>query len=819
LCISLYGVVFVRLNVMPYPFKKPSTPKVTKVYSEAELKVWYDRYRSYEDRLKEWRRLDRKVSNGILRKVHHIDGTIKCLSTKCDTVLTTANGMSYHLRMCSLESDTCLDRLTSLEQMSGIVEPVLAREDIDAQCAKRRCTLWKQMAILVKEMNFRKCQRCRNCKQLIFVFFCSTFTIYCRDLKSHGLNEDACEYEEFSDEDLNFYLDSTDSVSVLEEESDSDGFLENYYKSHPPKRIKRSSVDSFTSIGNRLMKDESNVLKRVGTSKEKVKQRRNIFSVNLQDMQFCESAFPTMQCRLEEWRNFSMTHPNLHSSFYKSSVFMRYDNIQQFRRLKRLESVNTWAGAIGFTGSRISACVWCPSKTDIQYILVSLYVGSFDGLYAGPHQSILQLWAFDPQAASGSLKLNCIWNLVHKYGMVRCLKWCPSGIYEDKNTVKSDRNLLPRLGCFAASTSCGTVVIYCVPHPECAPGIRTGGVFYRAENEADSSDRAVHPVLTLLTNSRRRVISLDWNVYDGHSRIAAGQENGMLSVWDLSQLDEKTRVLKPRFIIDAGDWPLLQTFWFTREYVLLLNSNKKVSMWNFQLREMVSHRVLSSVTADHILLHPYLPGLLFAKYNMYVVLRTNSTQLMMTIPFTRSDRTAYRRYSTHSDKVWSIAFSPHSVSIVSADNEGTIASSGVDTIEGDSEIDVQKTLLVTQVDLLGDNTDRPYIINDMEIKERLKKCALTFSTTRIKGTPTVKVNKCKAQMICGLSIDAIFWVDINYNENMKNWLCAGGESGFLHIISMDDTDSPNNELNIEGSSVEYTSEGTLIVLKNNLDMD
>ncbi|XP_003373691.1 conserved hypothetical protein [Trichinella spiralis] len=90
---------------MPYPFKKPSTPKVTKVYSEAELKVWYDRYRSYEDRLKEWRRLDRKVSNGILRKVHHIDGTIKCLSTKCDTVLTTANGMSYHLRMCSLESD------------------------------------------------------------------------------------------------------------------------------------------------------------------------------------------------------------------------------------------------------------------------------------------------------------------------------------------------------------------------------------------------------------------------------------------------------------------------------------------------------------------------------------------------------------------------------------------------------------------------------------------------------------------------------------------------------------------------------------------
>ncbi|KRX85272.1 General transcription factor 3C polypeptide 2, partial [Trichinella sp. T6] len=795
LCISLYGVVFVRLNVMPYPFKKPSTPKVTKVYSEAELKVWYDRYRSYEDRLKEWRRLDRKVSNGILRKVHHIDGTIKCLSTKCDTVLTTANGMSYHLRMCSLESDHF---------------EILCFEFNDFVMERRyRCPMCKE-EMYVKEANGHTCKGDE---------FSEMSKMSQLDLKSHGLNEDASEYEEFSDEDLNFFLDSTDSVSVLEEESDSDGFLANYYKSHPPKRIKRSSVDSFTSIGNRLMKDESNgvcsLLKRVGTSKEKVKQRRNIFSVNLQDMQFCESAFPTMQCRLEEWRNFSMTHPNLHSSFYKSSVFMRYDNIQQFRRLKRLESVNTWAGAIGFTGSRISACVWCPSKTDIQYILVSLYVGSFDGLYAGPHQSILQLWAFDPQAASGSLKLNCIWNLVHKYGMVRCLKWCPSGIYEDKNTVKSDRNLLPRLGCFAASTSCGTVVIYCVPHPECAPGIRMGGVFYRAENEADSSDRAVHPVLTLLTNSRRRVISLDWNVYDGHSRIAAGQENGMLSVWDLSELDEKTRVLKPRFIIDAGDWPLLQTFWFTREYVLLLNSNKKVSMWNFQLREMVSHRVLSSVTADHILLHPYLPGLLFAKYNI----RTNSTQLMMTIPFTRSDRTAYRRYSTHSDKVWSIAFSPHSVSIVSADNEGTIASSGVDTIEGDTEIDVQKTLLVTQVDLLGDNTDRPYIINDLEIKERLKRCALTFSTTRIKGTPTVKVNKCKAQMICGLSIDAIFWVDINYNENMKNWLCAGGESGFLHIISMDGTDSQNNELNIEGSSVEYTSEGTLIVLKNNLDMD
>ncbi|KRX60193.1 General transcription factor 3C polypeptide 2, partial [Trichinella sp. T9] len=803
LCISLYGVVFVRLNVMPYPFKKPSTPKVTKVYSEAELKVWYDRYRSYEDRLKEWRRLDRKVSNGILRKVHHIDGTIKCLSTKCDTVLTTANGMSYHLRMCSLESDE----------------------------RRYRCPMCKE-EMYVMEANGHTCKGDE---------FSEMSKMSQLDLKSHGLNEDACEYEEFSDEDLNFYLDSTDSVSVLEEESDSDGFLANYYKSHPPKRIKRSSVDSFTSIGNRLMKDESNVLKRVGTSKEKVKQRRNIFSVNLQDMQFCESAFPTMQCRLEEWRNFSMTHPNLHSSFYKSSVFMRYDNIQQFRRLKRLESVNTWAGsyciycvvrldlrdrefqhAYGALQKPTYSTYWCRCTLEVSMDctldLIKVFCSCGDSIHKPPGFLVPFLkskFEYERKFFSNSLKLNCIWNLVHKYGMVRCLKWCPSGIYEDKNTVKSDRNLLPRLGCFAASTSCGTVVIYCVPHPECAPGIRTGGVFYRAENEADSSDRAVHPVLTLLTNSRRRVISLDWNVYDGHSRIAAGQENGMLSVWDLSQLDEKTRVLKPRFIIDAGDWPLLQTFWFTREYVLLLNSNKKVSMWNFQLREMVSHRVLSSVTADHILLHPYLPGLLFAKYNI----RTNSTQLMMTIPFTRSDRTAYRRYSTHSDKVWSIAFSPHSVSIVSADNEGTIASSGVDTIEGDSEIDVQKTLLVTQVDLLGDNTDRPYIINDLEIKERLKKCALTFSTTRIKGTPTVKVNKCKAQMICGLSIDAIFWVDINYNENMKNWLCAGGESGFLHIISMDGTDSPNNELNIEGSSVEYTSEGTLIVLKNNLDMD
>ncbi|KRZ15302.1 General transcription factor 3C polypeptide 2, partial [Trichinella zimbabwensis] len=756
----LYGVAFVRLNAMPYPYKKPSTPKVQKVYSEAELKVWYDRYRSYEDRLREWRQLDRKVSNGILRKVHHIDGTIKCLSTKCDTVLTTANGMSYHLRMCSLETDE----------------------------RRYTCPVCKE-EMYVLQANGHICQE--DALIEISKVFAS------REKKRLQGSDDDSSYddEDLSDTDFNFGLNSSDNVSVSEDFSNKCKMMRKYFKSHPPKMFKRSKSEL------------------VGTSTEKVKDDRNVYSINFQHMHFSESAFPTMQCRLDEWRNFSMTHPNLHSSFYKSSVFMRYDNIQQYRRLKRLESVNTWAGAIGFTGSRISACVWCPSKTDIQYILVSLYVGSYDGLFTGPHQSILQLWAFDPRAESDSQKLNCIWNLVHKYGMIRCLKWCPTGIYEDKDTVKSDRNLLPRLGCFAASTSCGTVVIYCVPHPDCIPGLRMGKVFYRAENEADSPDRAVHPVLTLQTNSRRRVISLDWNFFDGHSRIAAGQENGILSVWDLSELDEKTRVLRPFVIIHTGDWPLVQTFWFSREYVVVLNSSNEVTMWSITMREKVQHRGLSSVSADHILLHPYLAGLLFSKYSI----RTNSSQLTMTMPF--SDHSGYRYYSTHSDKVWSIAFSPDNVSIISADNEGTIASSGVDAYEADTEIDVQKTILITQVDILGDSVIRPYIISDWEIRGRLKKCALTFSNKQIKGTPTIKVNKCKAQMTCGLSIDAIFWVDINNNENMTNWVCAGGENGFLHIISLESTDSSPNELNIEGSSVEYTSEGTLIVLKSNPDSD
>ncbi|KRZ35701.1 General transcription factor 3C polypeptide 2, partial [Trichinella pseudospiralis] len=753
----LYGVAFVRWSGMPYPFKKPITPKAPKPYSDAELKVWYEKYRSYEDRLREWRQLDRKVSNGILRKVHYIDGTIKCLSSKCDTVLTTANGMSYHLRMCSLESDEIKYRC-----------PV-CKEEMYVMLANRHICQEEALAEISKAFASRETKRLQ------------------------GLDDDSSDSDEdLSDNDFNFNFNQSDNEDFLNKAK----IMKKYFKSHPPKMFKRC---------------ESQL---VGTSNEKIKDDKNVYSISFQHMEFSESAFPTMQCCLDEWRNFSPTHPNLHSSFYKSSVFMRYDNIQQYRRLKRLESVNTWAGAIGFTGSRISACAWCPSKSDIQYILVSLYVGSYDGLFTGPHQSILQLWAFDPQADSDSLKLNCVWNLVHNYGMVRCLKWCPTGIYEDKDTVKSDGNLLPRLGCFAASTSCGTVVIYCVPHPDCIPGLCIGNVFYRAENEADSPDCAVYPVLTLQTNSRRRVISLDWNFFDGHSRIAAGQENGVLSVWDLSALDEKTHVLKPFIIIHTGDWPLLQTFWFTREYVVVLNSSSEVTMWSLTMRDKVQHRGLSSVSADHILLHPYLAGLLFSKYSI----RTNSSQLTMTMPF--SDHSGYRYYSTHSDKVWSIAFSPDNVSIISADNEGTIASSGVDAYEADSEIDVQKTILITQVDILGDSVIRPYIIRDWEIRGRLRKCALTFSNKQIKGTPTVKVSKCKAQMLCGLSIDAIFWVDINNNENMKNWVCAGGENGFLHVISMENTDSSSsNELNIEGSSVEYTSEGTLIVLKSSPDSD
>lgn len=124
-----------------------------------------------------------------------------------------------------------------------------------------------------------------------------------------------------------------------------------------------------------------------------------------------------------------------------------------------------------FSGGPVASAAWCPlplvTETESdgerdQFIAVSAVreehqfrssmISSFESKY------VIQIWncgklpTLKPATTNPKLAL-C---LAHEFGRVWCLRWCPSGCYDQE-----------RLGILAAACSDGTIRCFSIPNPSC----------------------------------------------------------------------------------------------------------------------------------------------------------------------------------------------------------------------------------------------------------------------------------------------------------------------------------------------------------------
>ncbi|KAI8086301.1 uncharacterized protein BX664DRAFT_265753 [Halteromyces radiatus] len=147
-------------------------------------------------------------------------------------------------------------------------------------------------------------------------------------------------------------------------------------------------------------------------------------------------------------------------------------NINKYMRYKR--------GHIFNTGSNVCSLDFAPKTTliDSNPLIHFLATGgykernelhSFETQQQG-YQNCIQLWNCDlnttrseDQVSAPHLDL-C---LLHDFGHVRALKWCPYGAYEENlDSDMDDNSSIPKLGILAACFGDGTVRILVIPHPD-----------------------------------------------------------------------------------------------------------------------------------------------------------------------------------------------------------------------------------------------------------------------------------------------------------------------------------------------------------------
>ncbi|CEP11389.1 hypothetical protein [Parasitella parasitica] len=164
-----------------------------------------------------------------------------------------------------------------------------------------------------------------------------------------------------------------------------------------------------------------------------------------------------------------------------------------------------------------------------QYLAVAGYKGTvsehheLDDIQAtGTYKNAIQIWKLKlstKQPSEDSILDMC---LLHDFGVIHDLKWCPYGVYEDEDVNEG----LPKLGLLAISCGDGTIRIIIVPHPN---AVRK----YMCPEDTDS-----HKTLYLRIESSRCIFALEASKslaisWGGHKKIAAGYTNGVVAVWDV----------------------------------------------------------------------------------------------------------------------------------------------------------------------------------------------------------------------------------------------------------------------------------------------
>ncbi|KAI7870192.1 WD40-repeat-containing domain protein [Spinellus fusiger] len=180
-------------------------------------------------------------------------------------------------------------------------------------------------------------------------------------------------------------------------------------------------------------------------------------------------------------------------------------------------------GFIIRTGGSIFGLDFVPKRpsVDSEPSVAYLAVGGYRGAHEEHHtlneiqsgyQNALQIWRYGQTTGLDTEKPSLAMCILHDYGVVYELKWCPYGAYEE---VSSVQGTWPKLGILAAAFGDGTVRLLVVPHPK---AIQKGQetVYLRVE-----------AVRSTFAYPRINCRSIAWG---GHSFLAMGSTSGSIMV-------------------------------------------------------------------------------------------------------------------------------------------------------------------------------------------------------------------------------------------------------------------------------------------------
>ncbi|KAK4512575.1 uncharacterized protein ATC70_003278 [Mucor velutinosus] len=186
-----------------------------------------------------------------------------------------------------------------------------------------------------------------------------------------------------------------------------------------------------------------------------------------------------------------------------------------------------------------------------QYLAVAGYKGAVSEHHelneiqmAGEYKNTIQIWKLKLSTKQPSEDPILDVCLLHDFGVIHDLKWCPYGAYEDEDVNEG----LPKLGVLAITCGDGTLRTLVVPHPN---AVRKHMCRDDVDPQATVYLRIESSRCTFALEGTKSLV-ISWG---SHRKIAAGYINGAVVVWNMEAAlegDDSNTVEKSRKYLELS---------------------------------------------------------------------------------------------------------------------------------------------------------------------------------------------------------------------------------------------------------------------------
>ncbi|KAG0281143.1 hypothetical protein BGZ95_006442 [Linnemannia exigua] len=206
-------------------------------------------------------------------------------------------------------------------------------------------------------------------------------------------------------------------------------------------------------------------------------------------------------------------------------------------------------------GFSVWAMDWCPlpsndkeGEANMDYVAIGGFPDTAENCIArdqlyplgkqDAHPNMIQIWSIncntnDQGELQGSPQTYLALCILHSYGAVFDLKWCPTGGHMDAGSSNGD---LTRLGILAATFSDGTIRIFSVPEPKSLRA-HLGIVTPEGSTPEPVYIEYPEPYATIRMGDIC-FMCINWGTSE---RLAAGLTNGTIAVWDAKLMLSQTK--------------------------------------------------------------------------------------------------------------------------------------------------------------------------------------------------------------------------------------------------------------------------------------